>query len=59
MLHHFLENVEFLEVLDLEVLKSSLRVDRVYKINYGGEPHILHLEFEVSGRKKMASRLLV
>lgn len=58
ILPHFLDEITFLEVLDLEVLKSPLRVDRVYKIMYGGEEHILHLEFEVSGGKKMASRLL-
>jgi predicted transposase YdaD len=59
MLPYFLEDAQFLKVLDLEVLKSPLRVDRVYEILYRGEPHILHLEFEVSGGKKMATRLLV
>lgn len=59
MLPYFLDEVEFLEVLDLEVLKAPLRVDRVYRIRYRGEEHILHLEFEVSGGKKMATRLLI
>lgn len=59
MLPYFLEDAQFVRVLDLEVLKSPLRVDRVYEIRYRREPHILHLEFEVSGSKKMATRLLV
>jgi predicted transposase YdaD len=59
MLPYFLEDAQFVRVLDLEVLKSPLRVDRVYEVLYRGEPHILHLEFEVSGSKRMAKRLLV
>jgi hypothetical protein len=48
----------FVDVLDIEVLRSALRVDRVYQIYYQDRPHILHLEFQASSDKEMAQRLL-
>src|SRR5712691_969568 len=59
MLPHFLSDAEYLEVVDLEVLRAPLRVDRVYKVTYRGKIHILHLEFEIGSNSKMASRLLI
>ncbi len=58
MLPQFLQGAEFLEVLNVEVLRTPLRVDRVYKVWYRGEKHILHLEFESATDSKMARRLL-
>ncbi|HTK11293.1 MAG TPA: hypothetical protein VL485_29245 [Ktedonobacteraceae bacterium] len=48
----------FVDVLDIEVLRSALRVDRVYQIYYRDRPHILHLEFQADGDEEMAQRLL-
>lgn len=58
MLPQFLHGAEFLEVLNVEVLRTPLRVDRVYKVWYRGEQHILHLEFESTTDSKMTCRLL-
>ncbi len=48
----------FVDVLDIEVLRSTLRADRVYRIYYQDVPHILHLEFQTSGDEEMPQRLL-
>ncbi len=58
ILPHFLGGAEFLEVLNVEVLRTPLRVDRVYKVRYRSHAHILHLEFESGTDNKMAYRLL-
>ncbi|MBA2392850.1 MAG: hypothetical protein H0V70_08915 [Ktedonobacteraceae bacterium] len=58
VLPHFLEEAVYLETLNLEVMRTLLRVDRVYKVLYKGKVHILHLEFETGADSAMASRLL-
>jgi hypothetical protein len=58
MLPQFLPGAEYLETLDIEVLRSPLRVDRVYRVLYRKQKHILHLEFETASDKKMSYRLL-
>ena len=59
VLPHFLEGAVFLEELNIEVLNPPLRVDRVYKVQYRGQTHILHFEFESGANSKMDARLLV
>jgi predicted transposase YdaD len=54
----FLQEAEFLQVLNVEVLRPPLRVDRVYKVWYRDQEHILHLEFESGADSKMSYRLL-
>ena len=54
-----LPGVEVIEVLDVEVLRSPMRADRVYRVRYRGKPHIFHLEFQASRDDKMAYRLAV
>ena len=54
-----LPGVEVLEVLDVEILRSPMRADRVYRVLYRGKPHIFHLEFQASRDDKMAFRLAV
>ena len=46
------------ETLNVELIRSTMRVDKVYKIKYQAEDHILHLEFESDADSDMASRLL-
>jgi hypothetical protein len=54
-----LPNAVYKETLDVERIKPTMRVDRVYKIMYRGKDHILHLEFESGADNDMTSRLLV
>ncbi len=58
MLPYFLPEAEYQETLDVEVHRTTLRVDRVYKILYRGQLHILHLEFESGSDTDMDTRLL-
>lgn len=58
MLPYFLAGVEYLSTLNIEVLRTPLRVDRVYQVKYQEKVHILHLEFESGPSNAMASRLL-
>jgi F0F1-type ATP synthase membrane subunit b/b' len=53
-----LPGATFLEVLDVEAIKPTMRCDRIFKVLYRGEPHILHIEFESGADDKMRSRLL-
>ncbi len=48
-----------LEVLDVEILRSPMRADRVYRVLYRGKPHTFHLEFQASRDDKMAFRMAV
>jgi hypothetical protein len=55
-----IEGVQFIEALDVEQLPPARRVDRVFKVWYHGEIHILHLEFETSSNaSEIMARLLV
>lgn len=58
MLPVFLKDAKFVEALNVEVLRTPLRVDRVYKIEYEDTDAVLDLEFESGGDGKIASRLL-
>src|SRR6266496_5757165 len=52
------EEVVYLDTLTIEVMRTLLRTDRVYKVLYRGREHILHLEFETDSKSFMDSRLL-
>ncbi len=54
-----LPGVEVLEILDVEILRSPMRADRVYRVLYRGKPHIFHLEFQANRDDKMAFRMAV
>jgi hypothetical protein len=55
-----INGVQFIEALDVEQLPPARRVDRVFKVWYRGEIHILHLEFETSSNaNEIMARLLV
>jgi len=58
ILPHILPEAIYQETYNIEVVRTILRTDRVYKILYKGEPHILHLEFETSPKEDMGIRLL-
>ncbi len=54
-----LPGVEVLEVLDIEILRSPMRADRVYRVLYRGRPHTFNLEFQASKDAKIAFRMAV
>ena len=58
MLPRLVPEIEYLETLNIEILRTPLRVDRVYKVKYRGGPHILQLELETMADSDMPYRLL-
>ena len=58
MLAYFLAEAVYVDTLNIEVLRTPLRVDRVYKIILDDETDILDLEFQASGEPDDAERLL-
>lgn len=57
MLPQFWPGVEYIETKDIEVIRSPLRVDRVYIVRYKKRKHVFHLEFETSSSNEMGYRL--
>ncbi len=49
----------FQEAVDIEVIKPTMRSDRVFKVLYEGTPHLLNIEFESGADAVMRERLLV
>jgi hypothetical protein len=45
--------------LNVEIIRPTMRVDKVFKILYDGKEQILHLEFETGYDDQLKSRLLV
>ncbi len=45
--------------LDVEVIRPTMRVDKVFQVRYHEEEHVLHLEFETGYDDQLKSRLLV
>jgi predicted transposase YdaD len=58
ILSYFFPGVEYLETLNIEVVRTPLRVDRVYKVKHKERVCILHVEFESGPNNDMAVRLL-
>jgi len=56
---HFLEGAQFIDTLNVEIIRPTMRADGVYLVQYRGRPHVLHLEFETGADNEMANRLLV
>ncbi len=53
----FLPGAKYLETLNIEVLRTPMRVDCAYKVFYQGIEHLLHVEFESGSNSRMAARL--
>ena len=45
MLPYFVPDAEYLETLNVEIVRTPLRVDRVYLVRHKGRKKIAHLEF--------------
>jgi hypothetical protein len=46
------------ETLNVEIIRPTMRVDKVFRVNYRGEDHILPIEFESGADNDMPSQLL-
>ncbi|MGI9059848.1 MAG: hypothetical protein ACR2H5_14865 [Ktedonobacteraceae bacterium] len=58
ILPYFLPDVEYLETLDIEAHRTTLRTDRVYKVMLEEQLHIVDVEFETGSYPHMEARLL-
>jgi len=58
MLPYFVPDVEYLDTLNVEVVRTPLRVDRVYLVRHKGRKKIARLEFDSGPNNDMAARLL-
>ncbi len=54
-----LPGAHYKRTLNVEAIRPPMRVDKVFKVRYHEQDHILHLEFEVSYDRDLKSRLLV
>ena len=52
-----LRGATYVETLDVERIRPTMHVDRVYKIIYRRQEHILHLEFESGADNDLPARL--
>ncbi len=59
ILPNLLPGVKYERVVNVEVIPSVMRTDKVFLVQYKGLPHILHIEFESSHDQYLPSRLLV
>jgi predicted transposase YdaD len=59
MLPYLVAGAIYQETLNIEIIRPPMRADRVYRILYQGQPHILHLEFQTSHDADLPARLLV
>jgi hypothetical protein len=59
MIPYLLPGATYLETLNIEVVRPTMRADRVYRVIYRGREHISHLEFQTSYDRHLATRLLV
>ncbi len=58
MLPYLLPGSEFEQELNVEVIRPTMLTDRVYRVRYRGQQHILHLEMETGSLVEMPTRLL-
>ena len=55
----FLPGATYEETLDIEIIKPTMRADKVFSVLYRGKRYIFHIEFESSTDTYLASRLLI
>jgi hypothetical protein len=58
VLPYFLPDAEYLETLDIEVHRTTLRVDRAYKVMYEEQLHTVNFEFQTGSDQDLEARLL-
>ena len=55
---HLVPGAVFERMLDVEIIRTTMRTDRVFQVKLEGEPYVLDIEFETGEDKQMALRLL-
>ena len=55
----FLPGAPYEETLDVEIIKPTMRADKVFIVMYRGKKYILHIEFETGTDPYMKARLLI
>ena len=58
ILPQLLPGVTYVDTLDVEIIRSTMRADKVFKVIYNGEDAILEIEFESGTDSDLPSRLL-
>src|SRR6266436_7861175 len=58
ILPQLLPGVTYVDTLDVEIVRSTMRADKVFKVIYNGEEAILEIEFESGTDSDLPSRLL-
>jgi hypothetical protein len=58
VIKQLLPGARYIDVVNVELIRDPLRVDRVYRVWYKRSVHILHLEFETASESEMSFRLL-
>ncbi len=48
-----------MDTLDVEIIRSTMRAEKVFKVIYNGEDAILEIEFESGTDSDLPSRLLI
>jgi hypothetical protein len=59
MIPYLLPGATYVKTLNIEIVRPTMRADRVYRVSYRGQDHILHLEFQTSYDADLPARLLV
>ncbi len=59
ILPQLLPGVTYVDTLDVEIVRSTMRADKVFKVIYNGEEAILEIEFESGTDSDLPSRLLI
>ena len=59
ILPQLLPGITYVDTLDVEIIRSTMRADKVFKVKYNGEDAILEIEFESGTDGDLPSRLLV
>src|SRR5260370_25653849 len=58
-LAQFLQGVSYVDTVDVEIVRSTMRADKVFKVIYNGEDAIIEIELESGTDSDLPSRLLI
>jgi hypothetical protein len=53
------KDIVFEQELTVEILRPTMRADKVFRVRYLGQPHIFHLEFQSGSDDEIVYRVLV
>src|SRR5260221_12560521 len=55
---HFLEGAQFIDTLNVEIIRPTMRADVVYLVQYRGRLYLFHLVVEIVAVNMVANRLI-